>query len=131
MWFPETQCVIFEMATQYVKRTKWNERYWMETDPSDRNKDIPSEITTSNKFIRLEILKSCRKFCGKPTELYPTRYPELFARIFNGGFHLEGGYKLALRSMLKPYDLRYRIKIVPYQNSDSLAARDNEMKWNN
>ena len=30
VWFPETQCVIFKVATQYAKITKWNERYWME-----------------------------------------------------------------------------------------------------
>ena len=31
VWFPETQCIIFEMAQQYAKITKWNECYWMET----------------------------------------------------------------------------------------------------
>ena len=77
------------MATQYAKITKWNERYWMETIQSEKNKDIPSEFTTSNKFLRLEILKPIKKFCGKPTELHPTRYPELFIKIIDGGFNLE------------------------------------------
>ena len=65
VWFPETQCVVFEMATQYAKITKWNERYWMETIPSDRNKDIPSEFTTSNKFLRQETLKPSSKAISK------------------------------------------------------------------
>ena len=64
------------------------------------------------------MLKPSRKFCGKPTEIYPTRYPELFVRILDGGFLLERGYKLASKSKLKPYDPN----LVPYQNSDSLVV---------
>ena len=97
------QCVVFEMAQQYAKITKWNDRYWTETLSNDK-RIVPEDLITSTKFLRLEILKPSKRFCGKPDELYPTRYPELFVKIVDGGFNLEGGLKLALKSQMRPYD---------------------------
>ena len=63
------------MATQNAKQTKCNVNFSMETIQSDKDRAISSEFTTSNNFLRLEIVKPRKKFCRKPTELYPTRYP--------------------------------------------------------
>ena len=60
----------------------------MENIQSEKQKDI-HEFSTSDKFLRLEKLKPSEKFCGKLTELYPTRYLELFVNIIDGGFNLE------------------------------------------
>ena len=56
----------------------------MEIIPSDQNKVIPSDLITSNKYLRLKILIPSRQFYGKSTELYPKRYPELFIKIIDG-----------------------------------------------
>ena len=93
---------------------------------SNEKKIIPEDLITSKKFLRLEILRPSKKFCGKPDNLYPTRYPELFIKIIDGGFRLETGLKLALKSTMKPYDQN----LTPYQNSEDNPARINENRWN-
>ena len=48
---------------------------------------------STTKFV-FEVKNNPQKYCGKPTDIYPTNYVSLYVAIISGGFDLRSGRNL-------------------------------------
>ena len=99
IWFNFEYCLIFTLEDFLGRRTKIEDRYWIETDSFVHSPHSIKPKTTSGikgtehpyvyaphtqhpnnpTLSRFEVFPTAQTFCGKPDPFYSTQYSDLFA----------------------------------------------------
>ena len=84
IWFSYDFCLIFTLQDFIGRMTKFEDRYWIETDaPHTQNPHNPN-------LSRFEDFPNAQTFCGKPHPLYSKQYSDVFVN-YTDGFNMHTG----------------------------------------
>ena len=110
VWFNDDYCLIFTLQYFIGRMTKFEDRYWIETDSlvhsprSIKPKTISGIKGTEHPYVyaphtqhptnpslsRFEVFPTAQTFCGKPNPLYSTQHSDLFV-LYTDGFNMHTG----------------------------------------
>ena len=82
IWDYPDNCVLSVLRTEGVNMVKQGTKYYIISGPN-----------STTKFV-FEVKNNPQKHCGKPTDIYPTKYDSLYVAIISGGFDLRSGRNL-------------------------------------
>ena len=94
--------VLSVLRTEDVHMVKQGTKYYIISGPD-----------STTKFV-LEVKNNLQKHCGKPTDIYPTKYDSLYVAIISGGFDLRSGRNIGKERNVATQLLQY---IPPTENN--------------